>query len=603
MRTPVALSSMQILGRVIGRRGHVVIAACLGASFLLAGIEYLIAILVALLLFSMHVSVPPEMPRWLAAALDSCSPLLICLALMAVGAGRAACLLVSKQAGLVLFEYVRARLCLVHGYEAVTADRTDAPSASRMNVRVWEYLPRTAEFVAHLTYFAGALLLATTVFACMTLMAWKEALLAAICLTLAGGAVLRLTKLLGPGARRVLAQRLKTEGALIRIYRNWVLIRVMRLKEREYHSYARSVVATSNQAIRQALNQNAVAVIPFLLGLVVMAVILWGSLEWFGTPPAVLLGFIYLLVRLTQTLNLASDELALARQVQPHAAETVAFLRSLPAGELDTALRPASVLRAHGMALGLAENAVDPADSVRQTTGASTASPSPPEILVSDLTYAWPRSERPALAGVSFRVRAGSVFAIVGPNGSGKSTLLGLILGILKPASGSVHVAGLTAHEYLKTDAPVGYVGDDPCLVCGTVRDNLRYGLHSTLDDAELTSILGTVGLGRRIGSDGPFLDYTLDENGGGLSLGERQRLALARAFIRRPVLLVLDEATSSVDAETEADLARIIAGLKTRCTVLIASHRPGILAAADAALNMNAPTAWDPPLPSCCRQ
>ena len=133
----------------------------------------------------------------------------------------------------------------------------------------------------------------------------------------------------------------------------------------------------------------------------------------------------------------------------------------------------------------------------------------------------------------------------------------------------------------------MGYVGAEAYLIAGTLADNLCYGLTHTPSDAELWHALGQARLESVVRALPDGLAHRIREDGAGLSAGEKQRLALARALLAKPGLLVLDEASANLDEATEAELTESLRALRGTVTVLVVSHRPQLLAHADQRLEL----------------
>ncbi len=202
------------------------------------------------------------------------------------------------------------------------------------------------------------------------------------------------------------------------------------------------------------------------------------------------------------------------------------------------------------------------------------------------VSYRHPGAREPALQEVSFAVRAGESIAFVGPSGAGKSTLVKLLLGLYQPDAGRILFNGIdsAAVNFDLLRRRVGFVPQAIELFAGTIRDNLRF-VRAEADDEECLSCLRAAQLAGLLERSREGLDTRIGEGGLKLSGGERQRLAIARALLRRPDLLIFDEATSSLDTETEKEITRTIDGIiRTRprfVTVLIA-HRLSTVARAD---------------------
>jgi ATP-binding cassette, subfamily B, bacterial len=191
-----------------------------------------------------------------------------------------------------------------------------------------------------------------------------------------------------------------------------------------------------------------------------------------------------------------------------------------------------------------------------------------------------------ALDGVSFSARAGESVAFVGPSGAGKSTLIKLLLGLYQPDAGRILINGedLAGVAYDSLRHRVGFVPQSIELFAGTIRDNLLF-VRPEASDAECMESLEAAQLRGLLERSRDGLDTRVGEGGLKLSGGERQRLAIARALLRRPDLLIFDEATSSLDSETEKEITRTIEGIiQTRpsfITFLIA-HRLSTIMRAD---------------------
>lgn len=191
----------------------------------------------------------------------------------------------------------------------------------------------------------------------------------------------------------------------------------------------------------------------------------------------------------------------------------------------------------------------------------------------------------PALADVSFDVERGETVAFVGPSGSGKTTLVKLLVGLYAPQHGSVLYNGKpgTAIDLDELRAQIGFVTQDTQLFSGSIRENLLF-VNPAATDAECLEVLKKAACDSLLARADRGLDTVIGEGGVKVSGGEKQRLSIARALLRRPRLLVFDEATSSLDSLTEeeiTDTIRDVAGSRDVITILIA-HRLSTVLHAD---------------------
>lgn len=199
-----------------------------------------------------------------------------------------------------------------------------------------------------------------------------------------------------------------------------------------------------------------------------------------------------------------------------------------------------------------------------------------PNISVSNLSFAYPTAPSLALNNVSFDIPAGTSLALVGTTGAGKSTLADAMLGVLSPLSGSVLLGGLSPKKAItRWPGGVAYVPQQVMLVDGTIRDNVALGLPADLvDDKRIWESLDSAFLSDFLRDARDGLDTLIGERGVKLSGGQRQRVGLARALFTRPKILVLDEATSSLDAQTENLISQVIQKLHGSVTIVVIAHR-----------------------------
>ncbi|MEA2370600.1 MAG: ATP-binding cassette, subfamily bacterial [Solirubrobacteraceae bacterium] len=207
-------------------------------------------------------------------------------------------------------------------------------------------------------------------------------------------------------------------------------------------------------------------------------------------------------------------------------------------------------------------------------------------IRLDDVHFSYPpRGGDPveALSGVSLELSAGSMVALVGPSGAGKTTVADLIAGLILPSAGEIRIDGqpLTADRVLGWRSSVALVPQDPFLFHDTIGANLRWARPGATGD-EMWHALTLAGAADFVEQLPRRLESVVGDRGMRLSGGERQRLALARALLRDPDLLILDEATSSLDTESERVIRTALAALRGQTTILVIAHRLSTVSEAD---------------------
>jgi ATP-binding cassette subfamily C protein len=197
-------------------------------------------------------------------------------------------------------------------------------------------------------------------------------------------------------------------------------------------------------------------------------------------------------------------------------------------------------------------------------------------LVFSRVDYAHdPDARPPELSQASVIIPCGAFVGIIGPSGVGKTTFLDLAAGVLTPSSGAIHAFGqaLEGEALVRHREQLAYVGQDPFLFDDTVRANLAWASPGR-SDAEMLQALEAVGAERFLSRLSQGLDTRVGHGGALLSAGERQRVALASALLRRPGLFLLDEATNAIDAASEEAILRAIWARRAGATILMVSHR-----------------------------
>lgn len=206
------------------------------------------------------------------------------------------------------------------------------------------------------------------------------------------------------------------------------------------------------------------------------------------------------------------------------------------------------------------------------------------EIQVVSASLTYPDKPTPAITDITLTIPAGASVAFVGPSGAGKTTMIDVLLGVLKPDEGSILISGLPPLlAVAKWPGAVSYVPQDVVIAAGTIRENVALGYPSEAATDELVmSAVKVAHLEKFIMELPRGIDTQVGERGAKISGGQRQRLGIARAMFTRPHLLVLDEATSSLDGETEANISDAIHALRGSTTVVMIAHRLSTVRNAD---------------------
>ncbi len=196
------------------------------------------------------------------------------------------------------------------------------------------------------------------------------------------------------------------------------------------------------------------------------------------------------------------------------------------------------------------------------------------KLVFDDVFFSYMKNE-PVLKGVSFKAAKGETIAIVGPTGSGKTTLINLIERFYDPGSGHIYIDGKNITKMTRSElrSKISFVMQDTYLFSGTIRDNIAFGaagvdcetMNRMLDDADFDSFIKNMPEG---------INTLLSEGGASISSGERQFIAISRAFVRNPELMILDEATSYIDSITEKKIEAVLAKLLKGRTSIVIAHR-----------------------------
>jgi len=204
-------------------------------------------------------------------------------------------------------------------------------------------------------------------------------------------------------------------------------------------------------------------------------------------------------------------------------------------------------------------------------------------ITASHLDFSYD-ADHPILRDVSFKAKPNTVIAFAGPSGGGKSTIFALLERFYQPDNGSVLVGkdDINKIDLANWRSQIGYVSQDSAVFAGSIRDNLQYGLDKTLTDTELWQGLSLAYADGFVHGFPKELDTQIGERGVKLSGGQKQRIAIARAFLRNPKILMLDEATASLDSESEEKVQRALDQLMVGRTTLVIAHRLSTIVDAD---------------------
>lgn len=210
-----------------------------------------------------------------------------------------------------------------------------------------------------------------------------------------------------------------------------------------------------------------------------------------------------------------------------------------------------------------------------------------PSVELVGVSFQYPEESKFAIRNLSFSVKEGETLAIVGPSGAGKSTLTDLILGVNRVNVGEIKISGVPAVLATKLwPGVIAYVPQITSLMNCTIRENVAIGLPAhEINDQDVWAALRFAQLFEFIANLPDKLDTNIGENGHRLSGGQRQRLGIARALYTKPRLLILDEATSAMDAETEESVTHAIQNLAGEITLIIIAHRLSTVRKADSIL------------------
>ncbi|WP_338211255.1 ABC transporter ATP-binding protein [Lactiplantibacillus paraxiangfangensis] len=237
--------------------------------------------------------------------------------------------------------------------------------------------------------------------------------------------------------------------------------------------------------------------------------------------------------------------------------------------------------KANGSTERIRDLLTEPEEALTTGTDQSVADQT---LAMQHVNFAYDDDGKVILSDVSFEAKPNTVVAFAGPSGGGKSTIFGLLERYYQPQGGQITIGDQDVNQISLNAwrSQIGYVSQDSAIMAGTIRDNLTYGSDQSYSDDQLWHVLALASADKFVQAMDNGLDTQVGERGVKVSGGQRQRLAIARAFLRDPKILMLDEATASLDSESEAMVQKALGELMKGRTTLVIAHRLSTIVDAD---------------------
>lgn len=376
-------------------------------------------------------------------------------------------------------------------------------------------------------------------------MAPTEMIIGIVCLAIFLLPIRFVTSKINLYGQGLLIEWTQVTDSLLKGLKNFFYLTLFHRVENEIQSGERSLERYERYIIKHTLVCGVAASLPLLLGVLILSFITYLSITYIKTEPIKLVSFFYIFIRLSQAASEANATFSQIRLNLPGFRNLMAWHEKLKFSDRQSKLP------------------------------VSTFAKEPIQIELKNVAFQF-EDRTKIIENFQMTVKQGQVLVIQGPSGSGKSTLLSLTLGILKPTKGEVLINGISSHDWqFNFENVLGYVGPEPYLISGTIFENLVFGLDTEdlPNESRIWEALKLMELDLIIDSMPCKLNEKLLDQAQ-LSTGQRQRLSFARALLRQPRLLILDEATANLDEETEYRIIERLTTMIPQMTTIIVSHK-----------------------------